>query len=131
MKVVEKTRKMQSYTGEAERKGGLKGRDLSGLDCVLMEVMCIKWNLIGTDTGSLTDRHDADGLREREGERGRGGGRGGREKGREREREREGKRGRQTYQRKERERESPTYSTNQTVKKTNPGLPLGLLKRTT
>lgn len=45
--------------GEAER--GLKGRDLSGLDCVLIEVTCIKWNLIGTDTGSLTDRHDADG----------------------------------------------------------------------
>lgn len=44
------------------RKGGLKGRDLSGLDCVLIEVTCIKWNLIGTDTGSLTDRHDADGL---------------------------------------------------------------------
>lgn len=42
--------------------GGLKGRDLSGLDCVLIEVTCIKWNLIGTDTGSLTDRHDADGL---------------------------------------------------------------------
>lgn len=42
---------------------GLKGRDLSGLDCVLIEVTCIKWNLIGTDTGSLTDRHDADGLR--------------------------------------------------------------------
>lgn len=52
---------MQSNTGEAE--GGLKGRDLSGLDCVLIEVTCIKWNLIGTDTGSLTDRHDADGLR--------------------------------------------------------------------
>lgn len=45
--------------------GGLKGRDLSGLDCVLIEVTCIKWNLIGTDTGSLTDRHDADGLKER------------------------------------------------------------------
>lgn len=45
-----------------DRRGGLKGRDLSGLDCVLMEVTCIKWNLIGTDTGSLTDRHDADGL---------------------------------------------------------------------
>lgn len=54
---------MQSNTGEAE--GGLKGRDLSGLDCVLIEVTCIKWNLIGTDTGSLTDRHDADGLRGR------------------------------------------------------------------
>lgn len=53
---------MHSYTGEAEG-GGLKGRDLSGLDCVLIEVTCIKWNLIGTDTGSLTDRHDADGLR--------------------------------------------------------------------
>lgn len=52
---------MQSNAGEAE--GGLKGRDLSGLDCVLIEVTCIKWNLIGTDTGSLTDRHDADGLR--------------------------------------------------------------------
>lgn len=51
---------MHSYTGEAG--GGLKGRDLSGLDCVLIEVTCIKWNLIGTDTGSLTDRHDADGL---------------------------------------------------------------------
>lgn len=50
---------------------GLKGRDLSGLDCVLIEVTCIKWNLIGTDTGSLTDRHDADGLRG--GERDRGG----------------------------------------------------------
>lgn len=47
--------------------GGLKGRDLSGLDCVLIEVTCIKWNLIGTDTGSLTDRHDADGLRGEEG----------------------------------------------------------------
>lgn len=53
-----------------ERQGGLKGRDLSGLDCVLIEVTCIKWNLIGTDTGSLTDRHDADGLRR--GERGSG-----------------------------------------------------------
>lgn len=53
---------MQSNTGE-EGGGGLKGRDLSGLDCVLIEVTCIKWNLIGTDTGSLTDRHDADGLR--------------------------------------------------------------------
>lgn len=31
---------------------------------MLIEVTCIKWNLIGTDTGSLTDRHDADGLRE-------------------------------------------------------------------
>lgn len=51
---------MQSNAGEAE--GGLKGRDLSGLDCVLIEVTCIKWNLIGTDTGSLTDRHDADGF---------------------------------------------------------------------
>lgn len=30
---------------------------------MLIEVTCIKWNLIGTDTGSLTDRHDADGLR--------------------------------------------------------------------
>lgn len=56
---------------EAE-KGGLKGGDLSGLDCVLIEVTCIKWNLIGTDTGSLTDRHDADGL----GGGGQGGGRG-------------------------------------------------------
>ena len=35
---------------------------------MLIEVTCIKWNLIGTDTGSLTDRHDADGLRR--GERG-------------------------------------------------------------
>lgn len=52
-----------------ERRGGCKGGDLSGLDCVLIEVTCIKWNLIGTDTGSLTDRHDADGL-------GGGGGRG-------------------------------------------------------
>lgn len=56
---------------------GLKGRDLSGLDCVLIEVTCIKWNLIGTDTGSLTDRHDADGLRGggtgEGGRRGRGG----------------------------------------------------------
>lgn len=52
---------------------GLKGRDLSGLDCVLIEVTCIKWNLIGTDTGSLTDRHDADGLRGGE-RRGREGG---------------------------------------------------------
>lgn len=64
---------MQSNTGEAE--GGLKGRDLSGLDCVLIEVTCIKWNLIGTDTGSLTDRHDADGLwgeeKGSEGDRGR------------------------------------------------------------
>lgn len=34
---------------------------------MLIEVTCIKWNLIGTDTGSLTDRHDADGLRERGG----------------------------------------------------------------
>lgn len=51
-------------------KGGLEGGDLSGLDCVLIEVTCIKWNLIGTDTGSLTDRHDADGLG--------GGGQGGR-----------------------------------------------------
>lgn len=33
---------------------------------MLIEVTCIKWNLIGTDTGSLTDRHDADGLRGRE-----------------------------------------------------------------
>lgn len=32
---------------------------------MLIEVTCIKWNLIGTDTGSLTDRHDADGLEER------------------------------------------------------------------
>lgn len=45
--------------------GRLKGRDLSELDCMLIEVTCIKWNLIGTDTGSLTDRHDADGLKER------------------------------------------------------------------
>lgn len=59
---------------------GLKGRDLSGLDCVLIEVTCIKWNLIGTDTGSLTDRHDADGLRG--GERwGREGGKAGWEEG--------------------------------------------------
>lgn len=57
---------------------GLKGRDLSGLDCVLIEVTCIKWNLIGTDTGSLTDRHDADGLRGGE-RRGREGGRAGEE----------------------------------------------------
>lgn len=56
---------------------GLKGRDLSGLDCVLIEVTCIKWNLIGTDTGSLTDRHDADGLRGGTGEGGIGGGRDG------------------------------------------------------
>lgn len=35
---------------------------------MLIEVTCIKWNLIGTDTGSLTDRHDADGLRGEEGE---------------------------------------------------------------
>lgn len=62
-KLVGKNWVMQSNTGEAE--GGLKGRDLSGLDCVLIEVTCIKWNLIGTDTGSLTDRHDADGLRGR------------------------------------------------------------------
>lgn len=48
---------------QERQRGGLKGRDLSGLDCVLIEVTCIKWNLIGTDTGSLTDRHDADGLR--------------------------------------------------------------------
>lgn len=34
---------------------------------MLIEVTCIKWNLIGTDTGSLTDRHDADGLRGEEG----------------------------------------------------------------
>ncbi len=47
---------------QERQRGGLKGRDLSGLDCVLIEVTCIKWNLIGTDTGSLTDRHDADGL---------------------------------------------------------------------
>lgn len=67
---------MQSNIGETE--GGLKGCDLSGLDCVLIEVTCIKWNLIGTDTGSLTDRHDADGLR--------GGGRG--ERGRQGEEER-------------------------------------------
>lgn len=69
---------MQSNAGEAE--GGLKGRDLSGLDCVLIEVTCIKWNLIGTDTGSLTDRHDADGLR-RGGERGSEGGREWRQRG--------------------------------------------------
>lgn len=69
---------MQSNTGEAE--GGLKGRDLSGLDCVLIEVTCIKWNLIGTDTGSLTDRHDADGLR---GEAEKGGSEGDRERERE------------------------------------------------
>lgn len=56
---------MHRYMGEAG--GELKGRDLSGLDCVLIEVTCIKWNLIGTDTGSLTDRHDADGLRGEEG----------------------------------------------------------------
>lgn len=54
-------RKNGSSVREAE--GEVKGRDLSGLDCVLIEVTCIKWNLIGTDTGSLTDRHDADGLR--------------------------------------------------------------------
>lgn len=50
---------------------------------MLIEVTCIKWNLIGTDTGSLTDRHDADGLRG-EGERG---SEGDREKKREWERE--------------------------------------------
>lgn len=59
---------------QERQRGGLKGRDLSGLDCVLIEVTCIKWNLIGTDTGSLTDRHDADGLRGgRKGEWGRQG----------------------------------------------------------
>lgn len=56
-----KNRAIESSVREAE--GEVKGRDLSGLDCVLIEVTCIKWNLIGTDTGSLTDRHDADGLR--------------------------------------------------------------------
>lgn len=66
---------------QERQRGGLKGRDLSGLDCVLIEVTCIKWNLIGTDTGSLTDRHDADGLRR--GERGSEG---------DRERKREGER---------------------------------------
>lgn len=45
---------------------------------MLIEVTCIKWNLIGTDTGSLTDRHDADGLR------GEGGGVGARETAEER-----------------------------------------------
>lgn len=58
------------HSNGTEAEGRLKGCDLSELDCVLIEVTCIKWNLIGTDTGSLTDRHDADGLRERESERG-------------------------------------------------------------
>lgn len=58
-----KTRSRAKGTRQRQRRGGgLKGGDLSGLDCVLIEVTCIKWNLIGTDTGSLTDRHDADGL---------------------------------------------------------------------
>lgn len=63
----EENRMMQEEQRRRRRQsgGGLKGRDLSELDCMLIEVTCIKWNLIGTDTGSLTDRHDADGLNER------------------------------------------------------------------
>lgn len=62
----EENRMMQEEQRQRWRQSGgrLKGRDLSELDCMLIEVTCIKWNLIGTDTGSLTDRHDADGLKE-------------------------------------------------------------------
>lgn len=37
------------------------GCDLSGFDCVLIEVRCIKRNVIETDTDILTDRQDTDG----------------------------------------------------------------------